>query len=666
MSSARLEAISHLQQLMGVPVHVSTPALPGASNWVPLGPLAIPNGQTNGDARVLVTGRVTAIAVDPTAPQTLYLGAARGGVWKTVDGGSTWQPLSDHEVSLAIGALALAPSNPQVLYAGTGEGNLERYVQAFPQQSSPDNYLGNGVLKSLNGGSSWTRQGGPSFSGAGFFRLAVHPNDPNTAYAATSNGLFQTTDGGLNWNQLSTGLPAISASVIAATDVVIDPSSPSTVYAAFWGDGIYKTTTGGTANPTWTRQGTGFPSSDRGRMALGISPSSPSTLFALVADGNESVLGLYETTDGGGSWNAVPIAPGQITQSSSYTLYLAVDPTTPDIVYLSGTSLFKAVRHPLNATWALTEIGANIHPDNHCLAIDPANHLVLYAGTDGGIYRSADGGGTWRDTLNQGINICQFEFIDQHPASDAIVFGGTQDNGTEQFRNSPVFHHAADGDGGFVAVDPSDARNVLHEYYSVSPERSTQGGEFGTWADISGGLPGNALFYPPFALDQTNSNHIAFGSDRINLDSSQGTGGWPTQVSLPSLTGLVSAVNYVNDSLIYAGTTAGEIYRLVKTGASWTATALQAPPFPNRWVWDLAPLPTDVNTLIVVLSGFGTAHVWRGTVPASGVASWADISGVNPSRLPDIPVNALVIDPNTSSTVYIGTDIGVFRTTDGG
>ncbi len=309
LAALRLVALETARRMSVAGAHAAVPATPGISNWVQLGPMAIPNGQTYGGARLLVTGRVTAIIVDPTNPQIIYVGAARGGVWKTADGGRTWVPKSDHEVSLAIGTLAMAPSNPQVLYAGTGEGNPERYAQSFPLVSAPDTYLGSGVLKSVNGGDSWTLQGAANFTGAGFFRIAIHPTDPSTAYAATSNGLFRTTDGGTAWVQMTNGLPAISTSVIAATDVVIDPSTPATVYAAFWGNGVYKTTNGSAANPAWTKETNGLPSNGIARIGLAISPSSPANMYALFADDAEKLRGLYETvTSGGGSaWSLVNI-----------------------------------------------------------------------------------------------------------------------------------------------------------------------------------------------------------------------------------------------------------------------------------------------------------------------------------------------------------------------
>lgn len=666
LAAERLTALKAMHA-MSLTDGVLAPVIPSTSNWVQLGPTAIPNGQTYGGARVLVTGRVNAIAVDPSNHQIIYIGAARGGIWKTTDGGRTWAPKSDNEVSLAIGALAIARSNPQVLYVGTGEGNLQRYVQSYTLNSSPDNYLGNGVLKSTNGGNSWTQQGAAQFVGAGFYRIAVHPTNADIAFAATSNGLYRTTNGGTTWSRLTNGLPAISATVIAATDVAIDPNNPNNVFCAFFAGGVYKTANGTAANPTWTRQSSALPSgASSGRIAVAISPSAPSTVYAVISDTAESIQGIYRTTTGGGTWSSLGLTVGGITGSSSYTLDLQVDPTTPDIIYISGTSLFRATRNSMTGSWSLSEIGANIHPDNHCFTFDPTSHSTIYAGTDGGIYMSTNSGTSWSDTINRGPCITQYEMIDQHPTSEAVVIGGTQDNGTEQYRNSPVFYHSDDGDGGFVGIDQNQPRNMLHTYYSRSLARSTQAGRFGLWFDASGGLAGNPLFYPPFALDQTNPNNIAYGTDRICLDSSQGTGGWSTIVSLPGITQRVSAICYVNSNLIYAGTSTGQLYKLVKSGTTWSATAIHAAPLPSRWIWDIATRPGSVNTIIVGVAGFGTGHVWRGTVPATGAATWTNISGTGGGQLPNIPVNSLVVDPLAADTIYVGSDIGVFRTTNGG
>jgi photosystem II stability/assembly factor-like uncharacterized protein len=641
---------------------------------VPLGPLAIPGGQTQqGDRRLLVTGRITAIAVDPTDANTLYAATALGGVWKTGDGGRRWAPKSDREISFAIGALLLDPADPRTVYAGTGEGNF-----------SGDSYYGNGVLKSVDGGDTWTTLGEETFTGGRFSRLAAAPapaGGPSTLFAATINGLFRCSDGGATWEAMTNGTPAAPA---AATDVAIDPTRPATVYAAFWPGGIFKSDDADTANPTWRRLAGGLPADGFTRTALGLSPSSPQTLFALIANTPAStppyaIDRLFTSADGGATWTPIALPAGGLGGQGFYNLNVAVDPTTPNIVYLGAISLWKATRDPASGAWTLADIGHGLHSDNHALAFDPTHHLVIYAGNDGGIYTSEDGGASWSDAMNHGLSITQFEFIDQHPESDAVVFGGTQDNGTEQYRNSPVFCHADDGDGGCCVIDASQPANVLSTYFGASPKRSTAGGGFGSWLDVKAGLAGNSLFYPPLTLDATNSRNAALGTDRINLDSAQGTGSWPTKVSLPGIRGSVSAINYCNSNLIYAGTTTGQVYRLTRGGgggsggsgggaSAWAAVQIGAPPLPPAWIWDIGVRPDGPDILVVVMSGFGHSHVWRGAVSAGGgTAAWTDAGGATPNAtLPDIPVNSLAIDGNAPDTYYIGSDIGVFRTTDAG
>lgn len=641
-----------------------TPPAVGSSNWTQLGPLAIPNGQTYSAARVLVSGRITAIAIDPAAPNTIYLGAAQGGVWKSTNNGATWDPKTDDAVSLAIGAVAVDSNAPQVVYAGTGEGNF-----------SGDSYYGLGILKSTNNGNNWVNLAQATFLGSRFCRLVIDsssgsPGIPSTRlFAATQSGLYRSTDGGVTWALLTSGLPASSM----ATDVVLDAAS-HTLYVAFWGKGIYKTTNANAAGtPTFTQLTSGLPVANAvapngvTRIALSMSASNPSTVFALMSNNDQTPAAsytidkFYVTTNAGASWTAIGLPGGNIGRQGFYNLAVAVDPATPDIVYLSATSLWKAVK-PASGAWSITDIGGAFHPDNHVLTFRPGNHLALWAGSDGGIYKSVDGGATWSDSVNKGLCITQMEFIDQHPTSTAVVFSGTQDNGTEQYRGSPVFTHADDGDGGFVVVNQSDPTHVISTYYGPSPKRSLQGGKFGTWLSVSAGIGGSdSLFYPPMTAGRTNANALALGTTLVNIDPAEGTGGWTTKVTLPGAAAneKVSALCYVNANLIYAGTELGKVYKLVFS-VGWTATLISAPPLPNRYITDLSPLPGSSNTLIVVMGSFGIAHVWKGIVPSSGVAAWSNISGA----LPDIPVNALVVD--TATRMFIGTDIGVFETANGG
>ena len=254
IGALRVEAADHTTA-MEPANELPTSLIRGPNPWVQLGPVAVPGGQSLGQARVRVTGRITAIQIHPTDSKIIYVGTARGGVWKTADGGATWRPKSDHEKSLAIGALAVAPSKPSIVYAGTGEGNVQYNNLAYPFTSVRDSYHGCGVLVSRDSGETWGLQGEKEFTSAAFYRIAVHPSDPETAWAATSKGLFRTTDAGTTWKAVTQGLPNIDDNVIAATDVVINPTTPTTVYAAFFNNYVYRSTDAGNAAPAWDNLG---------------------------------------------------------------------------------------------------------------------------------------------------------------------------------------------------------------------------------------------------------------------------------------------------------------------------------------------------------------------------------------------------------------------------
>jgi len=635
------------------------------ANWTPMGPLAIPNGQTYGGARVLISGRVTAIAPHPTDGSTIFIGTSRGGVWRTRDGADTWTPLGDHLPSLAIGALGIGTDDPDVLYAGTGEGNVQYYSTAFPLNAAPGVYLGVGVLRSVDGGDTWTHHAETLLANESFYRIAVDRNDSDHAFAATSLGLCRTTDG-TNWVALSGGgLPAITSTVIACTDVLVDRSDASgnTVYAAFWKSGIYKSTNALAANPTFTQVTTGLPAgSGTSRISLAQSASSPDRKYALVASSADAFLGLYRTTNAAGTSWELCTSSATVQLYGAFTSDVNVDPTTPDVVYVSGVELYKCQRNTMTGTWSASNVGSAIHPDSHCFGFHPTLNQTIYSGNDGGFFISRNGGTTWEDAPNEGLCLLQYEAIDNHPTSDALIQGGTQDNGTQQYRNSPVHYHSADGDGGYCTVSKVDGNHVTHSYYSSTPRRSTIGGKFGSYSSVSSGIDGSGLFYPPAAISPA-SERMAWATSVVNIDDAMGTGGWPgSGVGLTGLVGKVSAVSFASDTVVYCATTSGQVYRLDFSGGSWSARALHAAPLPTgQWIWDVHCLPGDVDTIVVAFSGFGLAeHVWRGSVPASGTATWTAASG----GLPDVPMYALAF--GSATQWFVGTDIGVFRSTDGG
>jgi hypothetical protein len=250
-------------------------------------------------------------------------------------------------------------------------------LKLFLLTANPDNYFGHGLLKSVDGGDTWTLQGKESFDGAAFYRIVVHPLNADIAFAATSNGFFRTINGGSDWVKMMDGLPPISSNFMAATDVVMDSSNSDNMYVAFWGDGIYHSTNAITTSPTWNKLTTGLPSGGIGRIALGISPSFPEKVYALISNFifnpssftiDENINGLYQTVtgSGGNTWNSISLPSDAIQQGfRSWALNVVVDPTVYDIIYLSGINLYKGIHNASNDTWSFFDIGGTIHPDHH-------------------------------------------------------------------------------------------------------------------------------------------------------------------------------------------------------------------------------------------------------------------------------------------------------------
>jgi photosystem II stability/assembly factor-like uncharacterized protein len=239
------------------------------TSWVQMGP----QPTNTGYSYPTTSGRVSALAVDPTNSSIVYLGAAEGGIWKTTNGGSSWSPTTDNQATLSTGSLAIAPSDHETIYAGTGEENF-----------SSDEYYGEGILKSTNAGSSWTLTTGP-FSQVNIGSLAVHPTNSSVVLAGTSAGVYRSTDGGTSWSRVLSGGDA--------TGVVFNPSNGNTAYAAIGSinggssNGVYSSSNEGAS---WTKQSGGLPTSSVGRIALAIAPSSPSTLFAGIANSSSGSL----------------------------------------------------------------------------------------------------------------------------------------------------------------------------------------------------------------------------------------------------------------------------------------------------------------------------------------------------------------------------------------
>jgi photosystem II stability/assembly factor-like uncharacterized protein len=652
-----------------------------AAGWTAIGPAAIGSGSS------AVSGRVTALAADPTTAGVYYLGSAGGGVWKSIDAGVTWTPLTDTQTVLFIGALAVAPSSPSTLYAGTGEAN-----------NALDSNYGRGILKSTDGGTTWSLESGP-FIRQAISRIVVDPANANIVYAAVSpysvnnglapsqgaGGVYKSSDGGLTWTNTTSGIANLHG-YDAFSDLVLDPSNDQTLYTAvgcYRGDtanGIYKSTDGGA---TWAPAGNAPQGITLGRIALALAPSSPQTLYASIANPvTGQLLGLWKTTDGGNTWSPLATTPnylGGVGKGQGwYDTTLIVDPGNAAIVYAGGSSAGGSPGFIQSTdggnTWTNIQIGANgtgIHTGDHALAFDATGKLL--DGNDGGVWRldnAAPGSTQWTD-LNSNLQLTAFNSIALDPQSLDVAYGGSQGNGTEQFAGSSVWTQVLAGNGGFVRVDPTNPSTVYAELTGTSLVRSDDGGS--TWSSVHAGISGPADTYEPYTIDPSNSSRLVLGTNRVWETTNKGASwsplstplvnGWTTSAPIDAL-----AIAPSDPNTIYA-TTGGDaagpdpnhnhVFVTHNDGASWTA--IDIPGFNDHFA-SIAVDPSNSAIAIIVrdrFTGVPGGHVFSTT---NGGVSWTDIS----LTLPDTPTYAIAQDNRSGTIVYVGTDTGVFATTNGG
>ncbi|NOZ26610.1 MAG: hypothetical protein GXP39_00970 [Chloroflexi bacterium] len=648
--------------------------------WENIGPASMRDSQM-GSHKVKVSGRVTALAIDPRNSDVVYLGTALGGVWKTTDGGDSWVPLTDDQPTLAVGTITLDPSNPDTIYVGTGEPT-----------PGLDNYYGMGILKSTDGGRTWQHLAADAFTGLGIRALIVHPRQPNLLYAATSftgvagparplRGIYRSTDGGRTWQTLLACQDCYGASAL-----LMHPTNPNILYAAFWNIGIFRSTDGGAS---WVRLTNGLPGRNFGMIALDISRSNPNVLYAgyQYEEPNRYQGGIvFKTTDGGDSWTWLRNAPNYCMGQCWYDNVVSIHPTNPNIVYLGGAAnyIWQPVTRIKEVVVRSTDGGATwqdlspndapehtLHPDVHAIVFDPKNPNVVWVGTDGGVWRSADGGRTWVNR-NNGLATLQFTGIGVHPTNPNIIFGGMQDNNKARTTGALVWDALDVGDGGRVAIDPFNPNIYYGTRFGISFQRNEKNGSapVDDWPIKTEGIgqQDRALFYAPFALDPSTPGVIYFGTHRLYRTTDRGDTWTPISGDLSkggTRPGSISAIAVApsDPRTIYVGTSDGNVQVTTNTGGSWTNVT--KPPLPNRWVSAIAVDSRNPRVAYVVYNGFNVhtpgqpGHVFKTT---DGGATWRDISG----NLPDVPALSIALDPDAPGTIYIGTDTGVFRTRDDG
>ena len=666
------------------PGQIASPDALGA--WTSLGP-----GNVGGRTRTLI--------VHPTTPTTMYAAGVAGGVWKTTNSGSLWTPLTDLIANLAVGTLAMDPSNPNVLYAGTGEG-----------WGNGDGVRGAGIFKTTDGGTNWTRLA--NTNNANFYyvnKVVVSPVSSQRVYAATSTGIWRSTDGGTNWTQvlIQPTCDDLVARSGVGTDYLFAACRPGNQGT------IYRNTDASNAG-VWTSV---YTEAGMARTSLALAPSNQSTIYALSASsldgpGNNYFRGLhavFRSTSNGdtGTWTArvrntdpvrlntllltfpqgatfqqCGIGTDFFSNLGHYANVIAVDPLDPNRVWTGGVSLFRS--DDGGANWGIASCYP--HPDVHAIVFHPqfngTSNKTMFIGNDGGIEKTddaralvktnpcdntCDSFATFTD-LNNSYGVTQFYHGLPYP-DGVTYFGGTQDNGTQRGSDSGGSNNwkfILGGDGGYVAVDPTNTSVLYAETTFLSIQKTTTGNNVSpTWVPATTGITDSSflfLFINPFVMDPNNSQRLWTGSGKL-WRTDNGAGNW-SQASA-ALTGTVSAIAVAptDSNYVLAGTASGNIHRTTVGTSAVSSTVWPNVQPRSGFVSGVTFDPANKNIAYATYSTFGGTHVWKST---NAGATWTGLDGTAPNNLPDIPVHCVAVDPTNSSRLYVGTDLGVFSSLDGG
>jgi len=678
-------------------------------------PISLPTWESLGPGNI--GGRMRGFVINPADPDVMYVSGVSGGVWKTADGGLTWATATDQLENIAFNSLAMSPANPDVLYGGTGEGYFREEVRGtgLPLR-------GAGIFVTTDAGATWSRL--ESTVTEDFYwvnDIVVSRLDPERIYAATRTGVWRSLDGGLGWTRvLATSVKG------GCLDLALRPDTSTDFLFASCGtldQGTVYRNTSAEGSSAWEPV---LSEAGMGRTSLAIAPSDPRVVYALSASNialganplDQGLFAVFRSSAGGaqGSWSAQvrgsdsnplnnliltnPIAAsyvrcGQDTQNvfvnmGWYTNVIAVDPANASTVWAAGVDLFRS--DDGGRSWGLASYwwagltqASFVHADQHNIVFHPSydgsSNQTMFTACDGGVYRTdvarwpvARAAGGICDpassqvrfyTLDRGLGVTQFYHGAVFPGARRYL-GGTQDNGTvvgSDASGPDRWRMLYGGDGGYVAIDPNTgAIYVESQYFDL--ERSTDGGI--TFASSRRGIASGEsfLFITPFTLDPNDSQRLWTGGHQL-WRAANGAATWSAASASLDGTSKVSAVAVApgRSERVVAGTDSGKIF--VSDTASTTdgSTAWSWTQPSPAFVTSIAFDPTDPDVVYATYGGFGGPHLFRSL---DGGRSFETLGADGPFPIPDVPAHCLLADPGWSARLFLGTDVGVFVSEDGG
>lgn len=589
-----------------------TTQVTATASWSPLGPQLSTNGSSG-------VGRVDCIQFDPTNSNTVWVGAASGGLWMSTNSGTTWVDKSANLPIYSVADIAINPVGTNTMYIATGDGF--GYIGGSGGSVFWGGTYSRGIMKSTDGGTTWSST--PLNYTVGqrqiINRLIMHPVNHDTLLAVGTDGINRTTNGGQTWTKVKTG---------RFYDIEFNTSNPDILYAVR--DSVFKSIDGGL---TWSA----IPTSPKftGRVAIETTAANDSVIYAM-----DQTKKFMRSSDAGATWTQYTISG--LTLYGYYDNVLSVSPIDENTVYVAGYNMYKTTNG--GSTWSA--VGSGIHVDHHVIEFIPGTNSI-YCGNDGGVYRSTNGGTAWTD-FTSGLQITQFYRLGSSITNPAIVYAGAQDNGTRR-NNSGTWATVSGGDGMECLVDYTNSNIVYVSYQNGSFNKSTNGG-----ASFSAINTGGGAWVSPMVMDPLVNTTLYFGGKEVR----KSTDGGITWANLSAnLTGSVNlaalAVAKSNPNYIYAAKY-NSIYVTTNGGSTWT-TINSGLPVSSNAITYIAISATDPNTAWVTFSGYNAGQKVYKTTNAG--ANWTNISGA----LPNIPANSIVYDNNsTTDAVYVGTDLGVY------
>ncbi|MCZ6593643.1 MAG: T9SS type A sorting domain-containing protein [Bacteroidetes bacterium] len=634
-----------------------------------------------------IGGRTLCLAFHPTDPDIIFAGSASGGLWKTTTQGVgrfAWEQIPTGFPVLGVAAIAVDQNDPDIIIIGTGETYGTGLAEPGTINRLTRGTYGIGILKSVDGGITWSQTLQFDMNSIkGVMDIEINGQNSSEVFAATTDGVYRSVDGGDTWSLVFANANCF--------DIEIDPNNGSIVYVTQGNFnngldpnlcGIFKSTNGGDSFTELLDPG--LISAWSGNAKLVIDPTDSNILYASIQvswfnTGATTPAGIFKSTDAGSTW--ANINNQNIAQFQGwYSHDIAVNPSNNSEIINAGIATWKSTDAGINFTkksnnsWTIGEVSVEVpeggddyvHSDVHAVYYHPLIANKVFFATDGGVFSSVDGGENFI-THNGGLQTTQY-YADMGSSSTNPDFciAGAQDNASYIYKGEPSWFRVLGGDGMSASVRPDDDQIVFGSSQGLAIRKSNNGGiSFFNSQPIIGNEP--RAFAAPYKIAPSNNDIMYAGASFLYKNIVGGGSVWnATSAQVVDGSNVITkiAISPFNPDIVYVatapdpffGTLSPKVFRSVDGGQNFTdlSTGL-----PNRVCKDIEFDPTDDTIIYITFSGFGSNHVFKST---NSGANWSAID----NGLPDIPTNTIVVDPINPDDIYVGNDLGVYYSENGG